>query len=273
MDNDRLGTFGMDLKECGIQSGTVTVNNKLKLLEFLLKDSMFCLQRVLSLLTNNPSQSLQSNSYIADTYQMMFEWTQVFKFLYSLYEYMESGEEVRGKIVNSLVFFITSRHISMEDEDPLQDKQRNLEELRQVVGDCATIIKAACGRSDTETRSTVFYNQVLAAIDRTNLRYIISNYSAEMALEYYRKAKETHTEGNAYKEMISNMYYLDDDLQNDTSQYHIALERYMLKCGYIDRRAKSLKEVYSKANIYNVEWYERGDLSTPLSQRDMSVLD
>lgn len=273
LDNDRLGTFGMDLKECGIQSDTMTVNNKLKLLEFLLKDSMFCLQRVLSLLTNNPSQSLQSNSYIADTYQMMFEWTQVFKFLYSLYEYMESGEDVRDKIVNSLVFFITSRHISMEDEDPLQDKPRNLEELRQVVGDCATIIEAACGRSDTETRSTVFYNQVLAAIDRTNLRYIISNYSAEMALEYYRKAKETHTEGNAYKEMISNMYYLDDDLQNDTSQYHIALERYMLNCGYIDRRAKSLKDVYSKANIYNVEWYERGDLSTPLGQRDMSVLD
>lgn len=69
------------------------------------------------------------------------------------------------------------------------------------------------------------------------------------------------------------MYYLDDDLQNDTSQYHIALERYMLNCGYIDRRAKSLKDVYSKANIYNVEWYERGDLSTPLGQRDMSVLD
>ena len=273
MGNEKLEAFGMDLRECGIQSGGMTVERKLELLEFLLKDSMFCLQRVLSLLTNNPSQQLQSNSYIADTYQMMFEWTQVFKFLYSLYEYMDSGKEVCDKIVNSLAFFITSRHISMEDENPLQDKKGNLEELGKLIGDCASIIKTACGKSGTETRSTVFYNQVLAAIDRTNLRYIISNYSAEMALDYYRKAKEMHTEGNAYKEMISNMYYLDDDLQNDTFQYHIALERYMLNCGYIDRKAKSLKDVYSKANIYNMEWYERGDRSTPLNQRDMSALD
>lgn len=269
---EKIRMFGMDLKECGIQDDTLTIGNKLKLLEFLLKDSMFCLQRILSLLTANPSQLVHSNSYIADVYQQMFEWTQVFKFLYSIYAYVESGKKIQDKILKSLMFFITTRHISMEDEEPLKDKDRDSMELKEIMEKCSSIIRQDESCADPQNRSTVFYNQILDAIDRTNLRYIISNYAAEMALQYYRMAKEVHAEGNAYREMISNMYYLDDDLQNDTFQFHIALERYMLNSGYIRQKAKMLKDVYSKANIYNVEWYERGDRSTPLSEREISML-
>lgn len=268
---EKTRMFGMDLKECGIQSDTLTVGGKLKLLEFLLKDSMFCLQRILSLLTANPSQLIHSNSYIADIYQQMFEWTQIFKFLYSVYAYAENDKKIQSKILKSLMFFITTRHISMEDEDPLKDKDKDSMELREIMDSCSSLIREDYEYVEPKTRSTIFYNQILDAIDRTNLRYIISNYAAEMALQYYRKANEVHAEGNAYKEMISNMYYLDDDLQNDTFQFHIALERYMLNSDYIRQKAKMLKDVYSKANIYNVEWYERGDRSTPLSERNISM--
>ena len=77
---------------------------------------------------------------------------------------------------------------------------------------------------------------------------------------YYNKAVKMHIEGNSYKEMISGLYYLDDDLQNDTEQFNMALERYMINCGYIGCMEKSLKNIYSKAYIYDVECYEGGNV-------------
>lgn len=262
IDKKRLEIFGMNLEECCIYGEYLTIKNKLQLVEFLLKDSMFCLQRILAVLTTNTNQLLYTNSYIAEIYQMMFFWTQLFKFVYSAYEYMDAEDDVKNKILNSLNAFITSRHKAMENELTTEEIEINRKEIMKFLERCVNDISKEIVSSDYGNLGTEFYNHILSVIEPTNLRFIISNYPAEMALLYYKKSLEMHTEGNAYKEMISGLYYLDDDLQNDTEQFHLALERYMINCGYIKYMEKSLKNIYSKANIYDVECYEGGNLDS-----------
>lgn len=263
---EKLELFGMDLEECGIKSECLSIKEKLLLIEFLLKDSMFCLQRILSVLTTNASQLLHTNSYIAELYRMMFEWTQIFKFLYSIYEYMDAEESVKKKILDSLNYFISSRYVSMEKNLSSSEEKKNYQAIKEYIELCIGQMREQGIESELGTLGTEFYNHILSVIEPTNLRYIISNYPAEMALQYYRKTKEMHTEGNSYKEMIAGLYYLDDDLQNDTEQFYMALERYLINCGYIDARAKSLKDVYSKAYIYSVRCYEQGNTSVSITE-------
>lgn len=264
---EKLEMFGMNLDECGIESECLFIKDKLLLVEFLLKDSMFCLQRILSVLTTNTSQLLHTNSYIAELYRMMFEWTQIFKFLYSIYEYMDAEDTVKKKILDSLNYFISSRYVSMEKNLSSAEEKKNHQAIKEFVELCIVYMQEEGIKSDFGTLGTEFYNHILSVIEPTNLRYIISNYPAEMALQYYRKTKEMHTEGNSYKEMIAGLYYLDDDLQNDTEQFYMALERYLMNCGYIDARTKSLKDIYSKAYIYSVKCYEQGNSSVSKMER------
>lgn len=58
----------------------------------------------------------------------------------------------------------------------------------------------------------------------------------------YSRAIEMHTEGKAYKEMIQTLYFLDDDLNNDTYQQHISIERYFINAGFIDDKIEYLKD-------------------------------
>lgn len=271
LEGKKLEIFGMSPKECGIGEEYLTVKEKLQLIEFLLKDSMFCLQRILAVLTTNTNQLLHTNSYIAEIYRMMFAWTQLFKFVYFAYEYMDADNEVKDKILNSLNAFITSRYRSMENELTPMEVEINRIEIKKILELCIKEIGKEIVASDYGRLGTEFYNHILSVIEPTNLRYIISNYPAEMALLYYNKAIEMHTEGNAYKEMISGLYYLDDDLQNDTEQFYMALERYMINCGYIECMEKSIKNIYSKAYIYDVECYEGGN--TGSKQKRMQNID
>lgn len=266
---EKLQLFGMDLNECKITDENLSIENKLQLVEFLIKDSMFCLQRILSILTSNTSQLLHTNSYIAEIYKMMFMWAQIFKFVYNLCVYMETDEDyLKKKVLKSLSTFITSRYISMENEQESSEVQIDYRQIEMLLNYSTTIMRESGIKGKQGRFSTEFYNNILSMIEPTNLRFIISNYPAEMSLQYYNKAKEVHCEGNAYKDMIANLYYLDDDLQNDTEQFYMALERYSINCGYIDCMTRSFKDIYSKAYIYNIECYERGDVSDPYKNTD-----
>lgn len=74
----------------------------------------------------------------------------------------------------------------------------------------------------------------------------------EMALKSYRSTIEVHREGKAYKDMMSKMYYVDGDLKNDTVQFDLAVERFKINNGYIDKRIKDLME-FETNSLYDIE--------------------
>lgn len=77
-------------------------------------------------------------------------------------------------------------------------------------------------------------------------------YSMEMALKSYRSTIEVHREGKAYKDMMSKMYYVDGDLKNDTVQFDLAVERFKINNGYIEKRIKDLME-FETNSLYDIE--------------------
>ena len=93
---------------------------------------------------------------------------------------------------------------------------------------------------------------MISLIGKPNIQYTYTNYSGEMALVSYRSAKEQHREGRAYKDMISRMYYIDDELKNDTVQFDLAVERFKINSNYIDNRIDDLMGSLTES-LYDIE--------------------
>lgn len=96
-------------------------------------------------------------------------------------------------------------------------------------------------------------------------------YSMEMALKSYRSTIEVHREGKAYKDMMSKMYYVDGDLKNDTVQFDLAVERFKINNGYIDKRIKDLME-FETNSLYDIENFcVDNESNLPLRHRFLDV--
>lgn len=116
-----------------------------------------------------------------------------------------------------------------------------------------------------------FFEYLMAVIDKPNNLYTQSNYLMEMALKSYRNTIEVHREGKAYKDMISKMYYLDDDLKNDTVQFDLAVERFKINNGYIDMRIKDLM-AFETNSLYDIENFcVDNESNLPLNKRFLGV--
>lgn len=96
------------------------------------------------------------------------------------------------------------------------------------------------------------FNSLIGLLGKPNIQYTFTNYSGEMALVSYRSAIQLHREGRAYKDMISRMYYIDDELKNDTVQFDLALERFKINSDYIDNRIRDLMGSLTES-LYDIE--------------------
>ena len=71
-------------------------------------------------------------------------------------------------------------------------------------------------------------------------------------IEYH--LNQTHNQGNAYQDMIRNLYFLDDDLNSDELPFYLAIERLELrKDGPWEERIKTLKRRLKEMNEYNLD--------------------
>lgn len=87
-----------------------------------------------------------------------------------------------------------------------------------------------------------------------------------MALKTYRKAREIHREGKAYKDMISSIYYLNDDLKNDTVQFDLAIERFRINSENIDHSIELMLD-YTTNSVYDIENFCADNESTDTLHR------
>ena len=71
----------------------------------------------------------------------------------------------------------------------------------------------------------------------------------------YTKARQMHYQGKAYQETIRNLFFLEDDLNNDTLQFYIALERFIITSGILYKAESNLKSRYSARSTYQIDKY------------------
>lgn len=72
-------------------------------------------------------------------------------------------------------------------------------------------------------------NNIRRSIEEQNWYILKQTYLKGMINKYYDAARAMHSEGLEYQTFISDMYLLDDDLQNNTCQFYFALERYKIR--------------------------------------------
>ena len=79
-------------------------------------------------------------------------------------------------------------------------------------------------------------------LGKVDLQYLDTNYHLKMSLQHCYSCLEMHQGGTAYKRIIEEMHYLDDDYDDYLSHFYIAEERYRINSGFIRDRIQSLKD-------------------------------
>ncbi len=260
--------------------------DRLDLIEYLILDTLSCISNMVKVFTPHNHLTSYSKSFIAIVYNFYWEWARKYEFLYSLYQYQEAAIPIRRKDVKdsdenvSFNCYYWKKSFSDDNDDDCEkeynrydtkkaddiihsiasgirsenkDKEKN---LRRAMNICAQIITTIPDNKEEllrfGLRSDRLYERLRHDIDDITINTIFSNYTAEMALRYYKLSEEANTEGEAYTEMISSLHFLNDDLNNDTCQFNIACDRFLLNCGVVERQRENLERLYRVSQVYDL---------------------
>lgn len=219
------------------------VQSRLNLIEYLIHDSFVCLSSILSVLTPHNHLTTFPHSFLAEVYDLLWEWSKFYDMLYDLYFFkkQQGNERIMSGILNMMA----------------RNTRTTTESIEKLMRDCIEKIKPSV---DDKTEFGYLYTRMLMSIrhdvDDATIHHIFTNVSAEMSTKYYKMAKDVNNEGPAYKNMIMGMYVLDDDLRNDTCQSNLSDERYLWHCGWIDRMRDAMIGMYENSNVNQLKNYE-----------------
>lgn len=218
---------------------------KKELLEFLIADSMFCLSKCITLITPIKNSTLFTNNFIALLYRDLFFWNQLFECVHNIYLGTIQEEE---KILRNIIKK-SEKYIGKHEEENKTLK----EELFTNYCNCIQTVLTLDWEEDKLAEN--FMERIKRAIGEDYHKHLISNYIAGNAMQYYKRAIEMNTEGNEYKDMIASLHFLDDDLNNDTCQFYLGIERYKINSGYIMRLIKAFEQLQDVSSIYHSDNY------------------
>lgn len=245
VEKDRLDyvLFGIEKKD---------VKRRLELVEFLIHDTLVCITDMVNVFTPHNHLTSYSKSFVGLVYNFYWEWSRKFEFLYSLYQYQELKGQGRQNEAEKIIGNIWGSG-SIQSSGA---KEEYRERLCRVMTECGLLISQECPEEERDgkygSRSDRLYERLRHDIDDITINTIYSNYTAEMALKYYQMAEEANTEGESYREMIGALHFLNDDLNNDTCQFNIACDRFLLNTGVVAEQRRRLEKLYKNSNVYNL---------------------
>ncbi len=227
--------------------GVDNVASRLSLIEYLIQDSFVCLSSILAVLTPHNRLTTFSNFFLAEVYDLMWEWSKCYEWMYDLYLYRKYNKVGDSITMNAILKMLTRNTLASKDK--VEEMMRKcLELIKEQVED-----KNSYGYQYTRLLMNIRHD-----VDDDTIHHIFTNVSAQMSTKYYKMAKDINNEGPAYKNMIEGMYVLDDDLRNDTCQSNLADERYLWHCGLIDRNRDMMAGMYAQTSTNRLENYEYG---------------
>ena len=229
------------------------VHSKLDLIDFLIYDSLVCLYNIIKVLPPHNQFTTFSYSFIAIVYEKLWEWSKYYEMLYDMYLYyqyhLEGDKEGQSKMIEMI-----SRLDKHGDNQKL-DFMQLLTQLVKVLDDEKVVSK-----DDFGYRYSKLFMNLRHEMDDSTIHHIYTNYSAEMAIKHYRAARGINCEGQEYKNLINNMYVLDDDLRNDTCQANLADERYLMNSGVFDAHRIVMQKIYDSTKINDIDNHLKKDV-------------
>lgn len=230
------------------------------LIEFLITDSLFCLSKMITQILPQTNSTLYTNSFIAQLYYNMYLWNLIKTGLYHIYRGVESED-----IDNQENLYSLQRIVKRYNKN-----NKLAEEIsKEFSTSYQKSVSYVQGLNDRPRKpAQKFMMKLKKDIGEDNFKLLNNTYLAESTIALYNKAYEMSHGGNAYKQMISYMNLLDDDLNNDTSQFYLAIERFKQnknlieekesqekEKNLIENRIKKLKTVVYNSSIYEPNSY------------------
>lgn len=215
------------------------INGKLDLLEALVIDGMFCLTRIAELVIPLRNSTLFNNSFKADVYVHLLRFNYLYRLLHSYYSYGTNPSADR-KVDN----FLSGKKgccATIPDRNVPLSNSWTMQPLRPA--------------GDMVVRQRKMSAKIRAALRREEPTYTYVCFLAENAIHYYTKARQVHSQGKSYQELIRNLFFLEDDLNNDTLQFYLALERFDIASKVQSELEGELKAKYQHNPLYKVEQY------------------
>lgn len=215
--------------------------NRINLLNFLIVDSLFCLAKIIDVVSPLNNTTLYTNSFIGEICEHLWKWTIIFELTYLCYKAVDGSDKN--------VFETLERKYEMNFllDKPVFDE--TVDEVRK------NVRKVKWGKCEKESISRSLKREVQKLIGADTFRHLTRTDQLENVIRYYNKAVEMHSEGRAYKEMIRTLFFLDDDLNNDTCQLSFSIERFLINSGWIRNRMEKLRDMVVSSAAYNSENY------------------
>lgn len=240
-NNVIINQIGLDIFK---DNNTSNADKRFQFLIYLITDSLFCLNKVTDILSPLYSTTLYTNMYIGECYEREFVWNHLLIVLREVLYYMQSKDK------RTFMNDFQQRYKYKFDESRISSMFSHIELL---VKDCDTYKELLAKQEETgKDPVEIIYDKVCPS----SHRYLTSSYLIGNAVDFYHKAVEMHTCGKAYKEMMSTLYFLEDDLFNNSCYFKFATELYCLNNGYIQGKINKLEKTYycNKA-LFNIDNY------------------
>lgn len=239
-NKDGLASVMKRLKWNIFDEGSSDNDNRFQLLIYLTTDSLFCLNKVTDILSPLYSTTLYNNMYIGECYEREFVWNHLLISLREILYYAES------KDINHFIAGFQKRFRYKFDENKIQNLFAN---LAKYITSLPTWYE---WKQLSESPVEIIYDKICPS----SHRYLTSTYLIGNAVDYYHKAVEMHTGGKTYKEMMSTLYFLEDDLFNNSCYFKFALELYCLNNGHIQKKIDSLeRSYYRNKGLFDINNY------------------
>lgn len=214
---------------------------KIDALNFFVVDNLTCLAKIADILLplNNPT--LFISYFLGDINLYTEYWRRLYNALLLLYK--DADRYAHGDIMNN-----------REDNDANGETQTEYMQVKNKES-YKKLYRYIANHKGSEELSPKLRDFLKSKAGSDGLERLAWNYNAELAVLNYSKAIEMHTEGRAYKDIIPTLYFLDDDLNNDTLQQQLAIERYLINSGNLDKRIAQMQKRLEPSRIFKVENY------------------
>lgn len=225
-------------------TNTSDTDKRFQFLIYLITDSLFCLNKATDILSPLYSTTLYTNMYIGECYEREFVWNHLLIVLREILYYMQSNDK------QAFMKDFQQRYKHKFDELQISSMFAHIEVL---IGGCNTYRELLTKQKETgKSPVEIIYDKICPS----SHRYLTSSYLIGNAVDYYHKAVEMHTGGKAYKEMASTLYFLEDDLFNNSCYFKFASELYCLNNGYIQDKINMLEKTYYRNKaLFNIDNY------------------
>ncbi|MBL7808098.1 MAG: hypothetical protein JNN28_09800 [Saprospiraceae bacterium] len=128
----------------------------------------------------------------------------------------------------------------------LADQYRRLGDVLKYYEYCRYLYKKDLLSVDVyELTQEMIGKDVIKSMDTTSLY--------QMATRNYRAAISAHNRGGAYRYMISNMYFLEDDFHDNLFHFSISFERHRINSGEIMEKLRLLSDEMAKSQFFDFD--------------------